>query len=66
MVRRRKKLTTVQTLALVLFSALLVYLIDWFILRPLGMPTTVEFFIDVVLFYVFFKLIQKEAPKLLH
>jgi|TARA_Y100000310_G_scaffold244592_1_gene249374 hypothetical protein len=65
MARRRKNLTNVQTLSLVLFSALLVYIIDWFILRKLGIPATVEFFIDVVLFYVFFKLIQKEAPTLL-
>jgi len=66
MVRRRRKLTNVQTLALVLFSALVVYVVDWFILRPLGILPIVEFLIDVVLFYVFFKLVQKEAPKLLH
>ncbi|MBT5274554.1 hypothetical protein HOH11_02695 [Candidatus Woesearchaeota archaeon] len=66
MVRRRRKLTNVQTLALVLFSALVVYLVDWFILRPLGILPIVEFLIDVVLFYVFFKLVQKEAPNILH
>jgi len=66
MVRRRRKLTNVQTLALVLFSALVVYVVDWFILRPLGILPIVEFLIDVVLFYVFFKLIQKEAPSMLH
>jgi len=66
MVRRRRKLTNVQTLALVLFSALVVYVVDWFILRPLGILPIVEFLIDVVLFYVFFKLVQKEAPSILH
>jgi hypothetical protein len=66
MVRRRRKLTNVQTLTLVLFSALVVYLVDWFILRPLGILPIVEFLIDVVLFYVFFKLVQKEAPNILH
>jgi hypothetical protein len=66
MVRRRRKLTNVQTLALVLFSALVVYVVDWFILRPLGILPIIEFLIDVVLFYVFFKLIQKEAPSMLH
>ena len=66
MARRRRKLTNVQTLALVLFSALVVYVVDWFILRPLGILPIVEFLIDVVLFYVFFKLIQKEAPSMLH
>jgi len=64
--RRIRKLTNVQTFSLVVFSAVVVYFIDWFILRPLGMLASVEFFIDVVLFYVFFKLVQKEAPKLLH
>ena len=66
MARRRRKLTNVQTLALVLFSALVVYVVDWFILRPLGILPIVEFLIDVILFYVFFKLIQKEAPSMLH
>jgi hypothetical protein len=66
MARRRRKLTNVQTLALVLFSALVVYVVDWFILRPLGILPIIEFLIDVVLFYVFFKLIQKEAPSMLH
>ena len=66
MARRRKKLTNIQTLALVLFSALVVYIFDWFVLRPLGILPSVEFFIDVVLFYVFFKLVQKEAPSMLH
>jgi hypothetical protein len=66
MVRRRRKLTNVQTLALVLFSALVVYVVDWFVLRPLGILPIIEFLIDVVLFYVFFKLIQKEAPSMLH
>ncbi len=66
MARRRKKLTNIQTLALVLFSALVVYIFDWFVLRPLGILPSVEFFIDVVLFYVFFNLVQKEAPSMLH
>ena len=66
MARRLKKLTNIQTLALVLFSALVVYLVDWFILRPLGILPIIEFLIDVVLFYVFFKLVQKEAPRMLH
>jgi len=66
MTRHSRKLTNVQTLALVLFSALVVYLVDWFILRPLGILPIVEFLIDVVLFYVFFKLVQKEAPSILH
>jgi len=66
MARHSRKLTNVQTLALVLFSALVVYLVDWFILRPLGILPIVEFLIDVVLFYVFFKLVQKEAPSILH
>ena len=66
MARRSRKLTNVQTLALVLFSALVVYLVDWFILRPLGILPIVEFLIDVVLFYIFFKLVQKEAPSILH
>ena len=66
MTRHSRKLTNVQTLALVLFSALVVYLVDWFILRPLGILPIVEFLIDVVLFYVFLKLVQKEAPSILH
>jgi hypothetical protein len=66
MARRRRKLTNVQTLALVLFSALVVYLVDWFILRPLGILPIIEFLIDIVLFYVFFKLVQKEVPSMLH
>jgi hypothetical protein len=66
MARRSRKLTNIQTVALVLFSALVVYVVDWFVLKPLGILPSVEFFIDVVLFYVFFKLVQKEAPKLLH
>ena len=64
--RRISKLTNIQTLSLILFSALVVYVVDWFVLKPLGILPSVEFFIDVVLFYVFFKLVQKEAPKLLH
>ena len=64
--RRIRKLTNIQTLSLILFSALVVYVVDWFVLKPLGILPSVEFFIDVVLFYVFFKLIQKEAPKLLN
>ena len=64
--RRIRKLTNIQTLSLILFSALVVYVVDWFVLKPLGILPSVEFFIDVVLFYVFFKLVQKEAPKLLH
>ena len=66
MARHLKKLTNIQTVALVLFSALVVYVVDWFVLKPLGILPSVEFFIDVVLFYVFFKLMQREAPKLLH
>jgi len=64
--RRIRKLTNIQTLSLILFSALVVYVVDWFVLKPLGILPSVEFFIDVVLFYVFFKLVQKEAPKLLN
>ena len=66
MARHLKKLTNIQTVALVLFSALAAYVVDWFVLKPLGILPSVEFFIDVVLFYVFFKLMQREAPKLLH
>jgi hypothetical protein len=61
-----RKLTNFQTFSLVIFSAIVVYFVDWFILRSLGILPSVEFFIDVVLFYVVFKLVQKEAPKLLH
>ncbi len=64
--KRIRKLTNIQTFSLVIFSVIFVYFVDWFILRSLGILPSVEFFIDVVLFYVFFKLIQKEAPKLLH
>jgi hypothetical protein len=64
--RRIRKLTNIQTFSLVIFSVVVVYFVDWFILRSLGILPSVEFFIDVVLFYVVFKLVQKEAPKLLH
>ena len=64
--RRIRKLTNIQTFSLVIFSAIVVYFVDWFILKPLGILPSVEFLIDVVLFYVFFKLVQREAPKLLH
>ena len=63
--RRIRKLTNIQTFSLVIFSAIVVYFVDWFILKPLGSLPSVEFFIDVVLFYVFFKLVQKEVPKVL-
>ena len=52
-----------KDLPFILVAAVLVYIIDFAVLKGMGLIPAMEFLIDVVLFYVFFKTIKSEMPK---
>tara|TARA_Y100000310_G_C20234643_1_gene601862 strand:+ start:215 stop:400 length:186 start_codon:yes stop_codon:yes gene_type:complete len=57
---RKKIKYSFREFTVVLIAATIVYTLDYFALRPLGMIPTIEFLIDVVVFYFVFKTLRME------
>ncbi len=57
------KISFKKDLPLIIISALIVYIIDFSIFSQLNFLPQVEYTLDLILFYVFFKTIKSEMKK---
>ena len=57
------KINFKKDLPLIIISALIVYIIDFSIFSQLNFLPQVEYILDFILFYVFFKTIKSEMKK---
>jgi|TARA_B100000035_G_C20990512_1_gene549924 hypothetical protein len=57
------KINFKKDLPLIIISALIVYIIDFSIFSQLNFLPQVEYILDLILFYVFFKTIKSEMKK---
>ena len=57
------KINFKKDLPLIIISAIIVYIIDFSIFSQLNFLPQVEYILDLILFYVFFKTIKSEMKK---
>ncbi len=57
------KINFKKDLPFIIISALIVYIIDFSIFSQLNFLPQVEYILDLILFYVFFKTIKSEMKK---
>ena len=57
------KINFKKDLPLIIISALIVYIIDFSIFSQLNFLPTVEYILDLILFYVFLKTIKTEMKR---